>query len=267
MKTMQTLLKEERKELQKVLLQAQGRLKTAPEGQLRIAKKNNCVEYYYKNAEVNNKNGRYIKKDEILMIKKLAQRDYDKQVVKNAREKIKTIDKFLSKYDKTGLKELYQRTSRQRINLIEPAMVSDEEYIKKWQSVTYMGKYFAEDCGEIITEKGEKVRSKSEKIIADKLYSLKIPYRYEYPFVLGENRTIYPDFTILKMPEREEVYLEHLGMMDDAGYVEKVISKLNTYGKNGIYLGVNLFITYENSRNPLDTRALDGFLRSVFIEE
>lgn len=264
MKSIQTTLREEKKQLREILKQAQRRLKTAPKGQLRIAVKHNSVEYYYKDAEISNKNGRYMKKNEMNMIKKLAQRDYDKQVVKNTEEKIKVIDRFLSKYDKTGLKELYQRTSPQRLNLIGPVMVSDEEYIRQWQSVEYMGKWFAEDCVEIITEKGEKVRSKSEKIIADKLFALKIPYRYEYPLILKENRKIYPDFTILKMPEREEVYLEHLGMMDDIGYVEKTMTKLNTYGKNGIYVGVNLFITYESSKIPLDTRALDGLLKAYF---
>lgn len=120
---------------------------------------------------------------------------------------------------------------------------------------------------EIVTERGERVRSKSEKIIADKLFALGIPYRYEYPLVLAGNVKVYPDFTILKMPEREEVYLEHFGMMDDIDYVDSAMYKLSTYEKNKIYLGVNLFITHENSRSPLNTRALDGMLRKIFFEE
>ena len=120
---------------------------------------------------------------------------------------------------------------------------------------------------EIITERGERVRSKSEKIIADKLYALGIPYRYEYPLVLSGNIRVYPDFIILKLPEREEVYLEHFGRMDDEEYVESVMYKLSTYEKNRIYLGVNLFVTHETSKNPLNTRALDGMLKSLFCEE
>ncbi len=116
-------------------------------------------------------------------------------------------------------------------------------------------------------ERNERVRSKSEKIIADKLYSLGIPYRYEYPIILKGNVKIYPDFTILKMSEREEVYLEHLGMMDDMDYINSLLYKLDTYEKNGIYLGINLFFTYETSKNPLNTRALDDFLRKLFVAE
>lgn len=118
-----------------------------------------------------------------------------------------------------------------------------------------------------MTERGECVRSKSGKIIADKLYSLGIPYRYECPPLLEDNIKIYPDFTILKMPAREEVYLEHFGMMDDVNYVDTTIYKLNTYEKNGIYIGVNLFITYETSTKPLNTRALDKIVREIFCAE
>ena len=66
------------------------------------------------------------------------------------------------------------------------------------------------------------------------------------------------------MPEREEVYLEHFGMMDDFDYVRNVMRKLNTYEKNGIYIGVNLFVTYESVKYPLNTKGLDGLLKQLF---
>ena len=81
----------------------------------------------------------------------------------------------------------------------------------------------------------------------------------------GKNSRV--NFTILKMPERQEVHLEHFGMMDDIDYVEKTINKLNTYERNGIYLGVNLFITYETGRKPINTRNLDGLIRNLFCIE
>ena len=93
---------------------------------------------------------------------------------------------------------------------------------------------------------------------------LGIPYRYECPLYLNGNVTVHPDFTILKMPEREEVYLEHFGMLDDAEYVERMVYKLNTYEKNQIYLGVNLFMTHETGRNPINVRALDDMLKKLF---
>lgn len=265
MKTIEKKLRNELSQLKKILEEAKKRLKNAPEGNLRISKKGNTVEYYYKNSLQNNGKQRYMRKSEGELIRRLAQRDYDASILKNVEERIKAIETFLEKYDKTSLKGVYEKTNTYRKELIFPFMVSDGEYARKWKSIEYKGKGFLEDTLEIITENGERVRSKSEKIIADKLYALGVPYRYEYPLILEGNMKIYPDFTILKMPEREEVYLEHFGLMDDESYVEKVMWKLNTYEKNGIYLGINLFITYETGRNPLNTKTLDRLVRELFI--
>ena len=176
---------------------------------------------------------------------------------------MKETEKFLKMYEENGLQQLYKSLNPHRRALITPVVISDEEYISKWLTTEYKGKSF-EDDNEIITERGERVRSKSEKIIADKLYMLGIPYRYECPLYLNGNVMVYPDFTILKMPEREEVYLEHFGMLDDAEYVENMIFKLNTYEKNQIYLGVNLFLTQETGRHPINVRALDDMLKKLF---
>jgi len=280
MKTMEMVLKDELFQLKQLTESAKKRLETAPKGGLRITKKQNRVEYYYKESRRDvgerekdrkekrvRENGRYMKKREISLVKRLAQRDYDVSFIKKAQKRIKAIEQFLEVYDGTCLKKLYQKMNPERKILITPAVLSDEEFIRQWQAKEYKGKAFEENENIIITERGERVRSKSEKIIADKLYTLGIPYRYECPLILGGGIKVYPDFTILKMPMREEVYLEHFGMMDDIDYVDKVLFKLNTYEKNEIYLGVNLFITYETGKKALNTKGLDGLLRNLFCDE
>lgn len=264
MKTVESILREEVCELERIVEQAKKRLQTAPKGFLRIKKKRGKAEFYYKNPDVSAGKSKYLKKSEQGIAKGIAQRDYDVQMLKNAMERIKAINLFLDKYEKTNLKTIYRNTNECRRELITAPILPDDEFVKRWQATQYTGKAFAENTPEIITEGGERVRSKSEKIIADKLYSLGIPYRYEYPLVFVGNIKVYPDFTILKMPEREEVYLEHLGMLDDEKYMDMVMYKLSTYEKNGIYLGVNLFITYETSKTPLNTRTLDGLIRKLF---
>ncbi len=265
METIEKALRNERCKLEKQVEAAKRRLKTAPDGFLRINKKRDGVEYYLKTAEEKGLNGRYLKKNERNLAERIAQRDYDMKFVKIAEQRIKDITGFLKKYDETGLERLYDETNPYRRELLREAVLSDEEYIKRWLAVEYEGKPHTADSPEILTERGERVRSKSEKIIADKLNVLGIPYRYECPLKLVGNLTIYPDFTILKMPTREEVYLEHLGMLDDDNYMDTVIYKLNTYEKNGIYFGVNLFITHETKKIPLNTRALDRLLKELFV--
>lgn len=266
MKTIENTLHEEMKQLEKLVEEAKSRLSTAPKGHLRVAKKRDGVEYYYKD-EGGKSNGRYMKKSENEIARRIAQRDYDVSVMKNAVERIKAIKKFLKIYEKTCLKQLYKKTNPYRRELITAKIISDDEFIKQWQSVRYKGKQFLDDEKEIMTDRGERVRSKSEKIIADKLYSLGIPYRYEYPLILERDIKIYPDFTILRMPAREELYLEHFGMLDDINYVENVIFKLSTYEKNGIYIGDKLFITYETSKRPINTISLDKMLKKIILVE
>ncbi|MBQ7925955.1 MAG: hypothetical protein IJ335_06630 [Lachnospiraceae bacterium] len=267
MKTIESMLKEEKIFLEKLVREAKKRLQTAPEGHFVLQKSVIVWNITIKNSDVCNPNGRYMKKSEVKLVRGIAQRDYDARTVKLAEERIKVITAFLTQYEITSLKKMYEELNQYRKELVSPFEISDDEYVKRWQEVKYTGKAFADDMAEIVTERGERVRSKSEKIIADKLYFMGVPYRYEYPLLLEDNIKLYPDFTILKMPEREEVYLEHFGLMDDYDYVENVMYKLNTYQKNGIFLGVNLFVTYENGKAPLNTKALDGLLRKLFCAE
>lgn len=265
-KTIESILKKESCQLKQIIKECEKSVQNAPKGNLRIAKKNNRFEYYYVN-ENDNKGGKYLKKKEEDFVRKLAQRDYELSVLRSAKERLKGIEKFLTNYERTDLNNVFKKINPYRKGLIHTNLISDEEYVKQWQAVKYEKKEFEDSSLDIITERGEYVRSKSEKIIADKLYMLGIPYRYECPIIMEGNIKIYPDFTILKMPEREEVYLEHFGMMDDVNYVNTAIYKLNTYERNGIYLGVNLFLTYETSRKPLNVRALDEMLKALWVEE
>jgi len=270
MKKIVKRLRDEVKIIEVMEKKAKERLRHVPKGHLRIMKKRGKAQYYYRNADSTDVrecsyNGRYLRRDEIILAKRIAQRDYDMQFLNIVEKRRKAINNFVEIYEQTDLGEVYQKINPYRRELILPLALPDEEYIRRWQNVEYSRMGFEEGAPEYISEKGERVRSKSEKIIADKLYLLGIPYRYEYPLMLEGNIRKCPDFTILKMPERKEVYLEHLGMLDKTDYLEEVIYKWNTYEKNGIYLGINLFFTHETSKHPLNTRVLDEMIQKWFL--
>ena len=80
MKTIESMLKKEKQELEKMIKRAKERMRTAPQGNIRVRKWRNVVEYYY--VEQNKKptdNGRYMKKNEIGLVRKIVQRDYDER--------------------------------------------------------------------------------------------------------------------------------------------------------------------------------------------
>ena len=84
------------------------------------------------------------------------------------------------------------------------------------------------------TERGDLVRSKSEVIIADKLYSRGVEYAYEQPLRLPNGRVRYPDFTIADSAIGVTYYWEHLGLLNDAGYRARWERKRAEYVDAGI---------------------------------
>ena len=109
MKKIDYILKDEASELQKVIKCARDRLKVAPKGFLRITKKNNRTEYYYKEVNSHGANGKYIKKENIVLASNIAQRDYDSQVLKMAEMRLKAINRFVGIYEKTDLKKYIKK--------------------------------------------------------------------------------------------------------------------------------------------------------------
>ena len=253
MKDYINLLKREQIELDKVIEKIRASLSNVPEGKLRVAHSNGTVQYY-KRTSPGDMTGTYIKKKDIAEVKALAQKEYDRKMLSVYEKKRRIIDEFIQKYEKTDAENRYKQMNKDRKMLINPYEVDDETYRTLWESVKYQGKMFEEGQSEIFTEKGERVRSKSEKLIADKLYLLDVPYRYEYPIKIHGLGIVYPDFILLNVKKRKEYILEHFGMMDNAEYCEKAIFKINCYEKSGIFLGDKLMTTFETSNMPIDMR-------------
>lgn len=240
-------------------------LKHAPEGTLRIsAKKQGFDCYVKKNEEGSPINGLYLKKENWNLARDIAQRDYDRKVLKKCNQILERIQNSVVDEYVLELTNIYEKMNVHRRSLIEPHILSDNEYCKRWLAVEYEHKGFLNDK-EIITEKGERVRSKSEKIIADKLYFEGIPYRYEYPLHMNGYGTIYPDFMVMNRRTRREYYWEHLGMMDDMNYVEKTMLKLDLYERNGYIPGKNLIITRETQASYLNANTLNNIIETFLI--
>lgn len=114
------------------------------------------------------------------------------------------------------------------------------------------------------TEKGEKVRSKSEMLIAHLLYSNNIPYRYECQLKLNFME-YYPDFTIRHPETGELVIWEHFGLMDDPAYVRAAGRKIKDYIEAGFIPGKNLIMTFESEKYPFDFQKIQDIIRERFL--
>ena len=85
------------------------------------------------------------------------------------------------------------------------------------------------------SERGELVQSKSEVVIADKLFARHIDYAYEQPLTLPDGRVRYPDFTISDAAAGVTYYWEHLGMLDNPVYRARWERKRAAYLAAGIH--------------------------------
>lgn len=255
MEQMKNLLREREEYLLRLKREKEKTLKTAPEGFLRICNSRNRTQYYQR-TDPKDFNGVYIKEKDISLAQGLAQKDYDQRILRAVEKELESIKKYLTNYPELNVEQVYESLHKERQKLIIPIRETDEQYIQKWKAIEYEGKGFTEETPEFYTSKGERVRSKSEWIIADLLEKEGIPYRYEYPIYLRGIGKIYPDFTVLNVRKHREMYLEHFGMMDNPAYAEKAVSKIQLYEQNGIFPGEDLLITYETGKSPINQRVI-----------
>lgn len=243
-------------------------LANAPVGRLRVAMHGKQWHCYHVSPS-SDSNGVYIPKDKIRFIKRLAQKDYDGALLKELERQLSLIEKFMQEYAKCDALKVFERLHKNRRQFVLPVQFSDEQYAVRWLALPYKGKSFREGEPEFLTSKGERVRSKSEMIIADILAKNNIPYKYEYPQQMkaagGKLIPVYPDFTCVNLRTRQEFLWEHLGRMDDSDYSMKTVMKLRTYSKNDFIPGKNLILTMECDGIPLDRKEVEALVKTFLL--
>ena len=168
-------------------------------------------------------------------------------------------------YSDDEIEKLYTSLHADRQALVTPVEPTWKQLLDEWYAEEYQGKEFKEGTAVILTEKGERVRSKSEKILADFFYRRNILYKYEKPLYLKGYGTIYPDFTILSKKTGKEIYWEHEGMMDKQEYARSAVRKIESYQKNDIYPGDRLILTFETEQSVLNSKAIEGLVNQYLL--
>jgi len=249
----------------------QNFLKKAPAGRLRLSRRKNQVQWFQvsKGAKIH---GTYIPVEDRARASLLAQKEYDKKALPLLCRYLSALDKLISLTRENAFESLYLNMHPGRRDLVDPVYVPDEIWVERWQEMSYKGKPVDESSPEICTLRGERVRSKSEAMIADTLYRLKIPYKYEKPLQVrdpGRSRSkvteIFPDFTCLNVRLRKEIVWEHFGLMDDEEYASQVVWKMNCYEANGFFMGENMILSMETSKFPLDATKIERLAKRFLL--
>lgn len=264
MKGLKNKLLEEQERLECIIKFQKAQLKNVPEGSLRLSKSHGKYQYYQ--CTDNKKKGKYLCKDKMTLIRGLAQKTYDERVLRLAKKRISQIQKITKDYEDNEIENVYLDEHSERQKLIKPIEPTWEMRLKEWKAKEYIGKGFEDNVPVILSEKGERVRSKSEKILADYFYRHGIEYKYECPIYLKGLGTVYPDFTFLSSKTGEEIYWEHNGRVDDPKYARRMVRKINAYENNGIYAGEKLILTYETEQTIINTGKIEQLVKRYLIE-
>ncbi|MDD3339427.1 MAG: ATPase [Lachnospiraceae bacterium] len=232
-----------------------------PEGNLLCAGNGNYVKWYKssKSAPV------YIPKKQRNIAETLAAKKYYSLQLEELSREIAYLNNCLECYNEHEIKSstLLDESSRYQELLISYFNHFPDEY-QQWLNEEYehntaYPEYLIHKC-----LAGHKVRSKSEVIIANALFSSGIPYRYECGLRFDDLQ-FFPDFTILHPQTLKKFYWEHFGMMDRQEYCDKTFNKLKIYGSHGIIPSVNLITTYETQTHPIDSENIQRLVQEYFL--
>lgn len=265
MRTLLKHLEKEESDLNNQIEYLTKRITSFSSDTLHVSRCNGTNQFYIYNEREDGREKKYLKKENRSLAASISQRDYERKLLSELQTRQKAIKRTRKVYEETDPEQVFGLFPQAKQDLIKPLFSTNEQYVRKWLSVEYERKTFQENTSEFYTIKGERVRSKSEKIIADLLTQNNIPYRYEFPLKLKGYGTIHPDFMVLNTETREEFFWEHLGKMDDEKYVNDCISRLNAYEMNNYLIGKDLLITFETSTMPINMKVVIQIIEKFLL--
>lgn len=234
-----------------------------PTGCLKYQIKGKRTIYFhqYKDEESGKVVRKYIKKGNLSLARRLAQKHYYASIRPVIKNNMAVLRMLQDKFMEGGVDQVYDNLNMQRKNLVTPIKGSKEDIIRKWINEKKESNPHHPEHLRFKTEQGEYVRSKSEALIANMLnkHGDTILYRYEKPLnvvIDGKKMIIYPDFTIINLYTGKVTYWEHIGMLDDGKYASDFVGKTKMYMENDLLLGRDILFSFESSDKPIDTKLI-----------
>lgn len=205
----------------------------------------------------------YLEKDEQI-IRELCCKRYWKHAMVAAKAELSACQSYERHAPKQTPEQVWANLPLEIRRFVSPLQPESMEQIEKWKRKAYRTTSNNE-CGKIYCcSDGTMVRSKSEYIIAEKLISYQIPFRYECGAYLRHYGWVYPDFIMLRASDFREIVYEHFGRMDDPTYLSHAVKKIMQYQENGYLPWKNFVYTVESSSSPLRPETVDEMIHSVF---
>lgn len=239
----------------------EAKLSVLPEGELHIYPVGNSTKWIcaHQGRQI------YLPKSKRPLAEALALKKYYSLLLFETKEELSLLNSMASRSRKLSASDLLLESSPY-YELLQCHFAKDKlpVSVQKWCAEAYETNTSHPEHLIHTTLAGHKVRSKSEVIIANLLYTNRIPYRYEAALALNE-LTVYPDFTILHPVTQQLFYWEHFGMMDKSTYCDAACNKLKSYCYNGIFPSMQLITTYETGKVPIRSEQVQQIIAQYFL--
>lgn len=238
----------------KMLEDSEAIVLKAPAGTLYVRERKRGVSYYQVYKEGAGKGGKTIHKninDQPQMIHALTEKKVAEKRISKCTVNISLLNKILEKYEPCNYESILAE-------LPDKYHLAEKTYrnylLEKWKDAPFNQCPKNPEMHVHETQFGEMVRSKSEVIIANALYSYGIPFHYEERFhYQDENgRYFYPDFVIM-LPDGRKLYWEHFGLLSKLSYCQHNAEKLYHYQIHGVHIGKNLIITQDDAKGSCNS--------------
>lgn len=238
----------------------QNAIAKLPKGTLKYFKNRNTYKYF---QDVDGKRF-YLSRNDLKLRDELAQKQFLMAETKDIQSELRAIELYLKhhKEESAAKKLLVEREGIASIlqELVQPMDVKQKE----WAAADYRKN---EEYPEGLIHPGpfgKMYRSKTEADIAFLLNKNRIAARYEEMHMI--NGIEYPiDFTTKHPVTGKTIFWEHFGKMDDSAYAKKIGPKLFDYESAGIFPGINLILTFESARFPINSNQLDEIIRQWYF--
>ena len=203
-----------------------------------------------------------IKKDRDRLYK-LVRKQYAAKAVQLIDKDIKAIDTLLRWYKPTDENSVMEEFIRKHPELTEGIYYGQMSH-KKWAELFTPENDFHKESLKSTAADGTKRRSLGEIIIGSRLDHYGIPFRFEAE--IGHPDIPYvPDFTIKRPRDGKIIYWEHLGKVNDQGYLNDNKHKFDVYERYGIVPWDNLIISFSQSDYGINEKLIDGLIQGWLL--
>lgn len=212
---------------------------------------------------ISGKENLYLGSEDNEVVQALKKRRFLETAIKNIESNQVLMNEYLKEYCPVKPADV-MKTLPKAYQTEETFGLADFMDAEKWEAASYEKSEKRPERLFHRTIKGDLVRSKSEAIIANILYNMKIPYHYEENLLLG-HELVAPDFKIAVRSESRFKLLEHCGMMQDPKYRRDFKWKLEHYLLEGYLPWRDIFFTFDDVDGSIDTAAISHMIECYFL--